>query len=934
MKRVTWTAAVLLTGGLAAALLTAGVRGQGQQMLRDGFESRDPRWQQGSSDAPFKETAHRLTDEHASDGRHSEYLELTVGDGPGSFIHYTYDVGRAPVADELNVSLWLRCNRPGVQLLCRVVLPRERDPHNLDQNLTVLVHADEYQNAGRWQPLALKQPVKKLQEQLRLLRAELKRDVVAADAYVDRLVLNVDCGPGLTQVYVDDLQVGPVLEARPPAPPVAPAPGEGASRPAAPKAGGDEVVKVEGKQLLVDGKPFFPRIIRHTGTPLKTLHDAGFNAVALDESSPPGLIEDAVALDFKIVPVLAAPPDDDATGGKAEGQLTARQAFGRKVSLFLDRGSILCWDLGGDLTDEQFKSAARTAQTFRTADPWRPVSADVRDGSLRYSRGVEQLLLGMHRWPLMTGMELTAYRDWLTQRRQLAQPGAFCWTWVQTHVPDWFLALAYDRDAGGAFTEPLGPQPEQIQLMAYTALGCGYRGLGFWSDRFLADSHTGRDRLLAMAQLNQQLQLLEPFLEEGRDPTWIDTNRPEVKAAVIRTKTALLVLPVWIGGGAQFVPGQSAAAGLELTVPMAPPSWGAWEVSPGELRSLQAQRVLNGMHVTLHDFGLASAVVFTGDLGGVVVRLQNQQRQTAPLAAQWACDQAAEEFAKTERIETELEQAGHTLPDGAELMRKAREALDRAAAARRDNAHETAYSEAQTALRTLRVLMRAQWESAVKPLAGTPTASPYAVSFYTLPKHWKFWDEVGDGKGPWAANVLPDGDFETPPERVPQGWLVQEAPSLDDVTATARRVADGPEEGKQCLMLRLTPKDKESPPLALERTFLAIHSPAVRLPAGTPVRISAWVRVPAPITASVDGALVYDSAGGEPLAVRLTEPTKWKKITLYRRVPATGTVNVTLALTGLGTVYFDDVRVELLDAAGETASTSARPFAPSPGGRN
>ena len=41
------------------------------------------------------------------------------------------------------------------------------------------------------------------------------------------------------------------------------------------------------------------------------------------------------------------------------------------------------------------------------------------------SRGMEQLMLGAHRWPLLTGMELTAYRDWLTQRRQLAQPGSF-----------------------------------------------------------------------------------------------------------------------------------------------------------------------------------------------------------------------------------------------------------------------------------------------------------------------------------------------------------------------------------------------------------------------------------------------------------------------------------------------------------------------------
>ena len=75
-------------------------------------------------------------------------------------------------------------------------------------------------------------------------------------------------------------------------------------------------------------------------------------------------------------------------------------------------------------------------------------------------------------------------------------------------------------------------------------------------------------------------------------------------------------------------------------------------------------------------------------------------------------------------------------------------------------------------------------------------------------------------------------------------------------------------------MLEIKPKDANAPPQALERTFLAVHSPAVKLPPGTLVKISGWVRIPKAITASADGALLYDSAGGEPLAVRLTQPTQ------------------------------------------------------------
>jgi hypothetical protein len=169
--------------------------------------------------------------------------------------------------------------------------------------------------------------------------------------------------------------------------------------------------------------------------------------------------------------------------------------------------------------------------------------------------------------------------------------------------------------------------------------------------------------------------------------------------------------------------------------------------------------------------------------------------------------------------------------------------------------------------------------------------------------------------------VLPGGDFETTPDQTAANWQAQEEGRLDNVELIARRVADDPEQGKQCLMLQIKPRDVAGPdgkplppPVALERTFLAIHSPAVKLHPGSLVQISGWVKIPSAIAASADGVMLYDSAGGEPLAVRLTgEQKKWKKFTLYRRVPASGTVSVTLALTGIGTAYFDDVRIEPLD---------------------
>jgi hypothetical protein len=121
-----------------------------------------------------------------------------------------------------------------------------------------------------------------------------------------------------------------------------------------------------------------------------------------------------------------------------------------------------------------------------------------------------------------------------------------------------------------------------------------------------------------------------------------------------------------------------------------------------------------------------------------------------------------------------------------------------------------------------------------------------------------------------------------------------------------------PHQGKQCARLQIQAKPGQPAPAALERTMLALVSDSVKLPAGSLVQISGWINIPAPITASPDGALVYDNAGGDPLAIRWTNPTPWTKFTVYRRVPSSGVINVTLALTGIGTVYFDDIRIEPL----------------------
>ena len=724
-------------------------------------------------------------------------------------------------------------------------------------------------------------------------------------------------GPGPTKVWIDDLEIGPVVAGAPFQNAVRPdnnTPAKTTSIPSSP--GHGSVVAFEASRITVGKKRKLYRAVRYTDTNLSILKDAGFNTVCFDRNVNQAMLNEAADLGMWIVPEFRVA--DDAGNALAAEEIT------KQVQRFTDNDAVLFQRISGIQTYEKVSLVSRALQSARAADSGHPFSADVWDGLLPYSRTVN--LLGVHRWPLMTTLELPKYRDWLDGRRKLANPGAFTWTWIQTHLPDWYAEMLYNQNAQAEFKDPVGPQPEQIRLLTYSALASGCRGLGFWSDRFLADSHQGRDRLLCCAMLNQEIDMMEPLLVSVDDPPqWIDTSVTDIKAAVLRCKQGTLVMPIWQGRFSQFVPGQAAAAKLVITVPQVPVTTQAWEVSPGDVRELKVERVDRGVKVTLPEFGLTSMIVFTSDTN-LMGRFQDQARTRRTKAAQWSYEMAMAEYEKVARVQSQLEVVGATLPEANGLLEDSKRRMQKSKQYWVAHNFTEAYHEADRALRPVRILMRSQWEKAVRGL-DSPASSPYAISFYTLPKHWPFMAEIN--KTTVGPNLLRGGDFEFPPERAQASWKPTRD-TLDNLELFAERVADLkvpraevkdpkaapakgqtlPIEGKQCAMLQVKPHDGTAPPAALERTLVALTSPDVKLAPGTIVQISAWVNIPAPITASADGALVYDSAGGEPLAIRLTGPMPWKKFTVYRRVPASGTINVTLALTGIGTVYFDDVRIE------------------------
>ena len=94
--------------------------------LHDGFETPQVVWEREHADTTINLIAQERSVRAAHDGGHSERFQFEAD--PGSQFFVSYALPRIEVTDSLQVALYVRANRVGVQLFGRVVLPADIDP--------------------------------------------------------------------------------------------------------------------------------------------------------------------------------------------------------------------------------------------------------------------------------------------------------------------------------------------------------------------------------------------------------------------------------------------------------------------------------------------------------------------------------------------------------------------------------------------------------------------------------------------------------------------------------------------------------------------------------------------------------------------------------------------------------------------------------------
>ena len=842
---------------------------------------------------------------------------------------------------ELKATLWIRATRPGAQILLRVIFPNQIDPAT-GHVLTSFIPGSEYTDAGHWQQIECGTTDKAMQKEIELLRWRLRPEPVnISGSYVDRVVVTCPVGPDVFQIALCDPRAEPLID--PGVLPVAEKPRQ--LRPPA---------EIRQGQLEIGGRPRLTIMAIDHGESLDTFQQLHVNTVLTRVRNPEERARLA-ALHERGIFAAAAPPSDPAPVEQlsADGSRATPRAY--------ESPEILFWYLGTWMSSQHREEIVALTEQLRAHDYRlrRPTLIDVIEDERGYSRNVS--ILGTSRRVFGTAFTFKDYRNWLMERSRLANPGTYLFTWLQTEpVPE---ANDWRIEAG---LTPAIVEPEQIRQGLYAAIMAGYRGFGYWCRTSLESNALGAvERRLQLAQLNLELELIEPFLAAATltdTPTFrIDEKRPkptrklvdfprdtsdlektvrqklaendtqqknqklmpqEMVAGVFGGTNYRLVIAAWLSHDAQFVPGKLAAYDAKVLIPEPSENAHFWELTTTGLHALKKEKTVAHYLVTLPKFDQTAIILVSTD-GGWREQVEQHIRQVAPQSARIAIDLAKAKLARVRQVDAELTQLGSGQPDGPAILARAERCVQeaemiyqQAQAAyqerREFEGFDRARSSAGDAMQLVRVLQYAHWNEAVTQGEYGPISSPYTVCFQTLPEHLRLIRRLGQTADNPQDNLLPSGDFESRKGTIAAGWS-QSQHSIEGVRAEAE-LYPSPHKGKMALQLIAIPATGIDAPEVFSKPPVSVSSPAMPVRRGQILHVSGWIKVIAPPSRSLDAITVHDNLDKGGLgwtlnALRFTEKIGWQRFQFLREVRADGPYLLTFTLHGFGEVMFDDIQV-------------------------
>ena len=838
--------------------------------LRDGFETGQPIWQREYSDTTVNVATQDRSDRAAHGGRLSEHFQFDSG--PGSQFFVSYALPRIPVSEELSVGLHVRSTRAGVQVFGRVVLPSDVDPETKAPSY-VLVPGTIFDQIDRWQRIELVQMLPAIERQARILRVSTRRPVRLDGAYLEKVVVNLMGGAGESEVFLDDLEITPV-----PKDVLASLSKPESSRKAAtgPRSGnsglndgslaagrvrlGLNILEKLGSDRRYQG--WIPTAIDAPGASVVKLRQAGMDVFIDNLSSDPERLKSAVDRGFLLMPRLSG-----AAGLDGPDRLL------NQIANYPQRPSVAFWHVGDrlgrhrDLKTRQVeleRVRASLAAVRELDDVSHLLTANVEGDLPLYTRtptGLDMVGIQPRFWACSQSFPETF--EYLLQRKRLtvrSNVRGLFWAWIPASPPPEVVRNIWGEDTPTAWGTP-PVQPEQLRLMTYLALAAGFRAIAYVGDADLTRP-AGEALLIEMHFLNLEIDLCEEIIAHSAEvkssllpvfpppapdlpsnanqlPSKRQKSIPEVPpipgmgagTIVMKEGKGSLLLIGNFADGTQFQPSQLAVPQVMIT-PVLPVGAQGFEISPGEVKVLEAKRVPGGTQFILDEFDTTRLVLCTTDMG-IYERIQTAVERVRPRAVPLAIRQAELQFAAVQEIHARLEADGHEIladadlkkrrksgietkpPDAKNLLDKAEANIKSARDAWEREDYATAWAEARRAERQLRHLMYNHWQQAFialtqaaesinpkKPLPSpdmpkvppfpslliTPVSCPPCISFFTLPELYIWADWIKGRPGyRFGRNLVPSGNFDDPDAIIDSDW-VNVSYQLEGVVAEIKNV--------------------------------------------------------------------------------------------------------------------------------------------------
>ncbi len=836
------------------------------------------------------------------------------------------DIPPARVIDDLSISISVSSNRPGAQLLARVVFPGQKEP-NSDKPLTRFLNGNVLKKTNAWRELRWDTSAANIARHLALWRASIKPQVLDhREMYIDKIYLKQTLGPGMTEILIDELRVSPI---------VVPKFTERIEDDS--ESTWWKVPKVEFQldQLLTDGKPIFPVVIPYLHEPIALFDQLGVNVVWVDNYQNTNLIQQ---LNRQGIWTTAWPPSAKSESGEILDAASASLLpFGKETQ------GILFWNLGMQNKPEMHQQMQHWINQVKTSDRElnRPILADVTGSEAIFSRDVE--MLGISKHIIQTSYSFREYADHLQRRMRIAQPGTFVMTWLQTEPS---RTTTEFREASNY--SPAVVEPEQIRLQTYTALCAGCKGIGYWNWTPLNAEGPGlEERRLVLEELTQELELLEPFLAGGEvihrfDVSLTKANKSstsnsgrysldqdsfsvkqkenqknkaiepdddsslQAMAAVVRSEHGQVILLCATEENAQFVPGQMAGNDVRIKVRGLPESAFLWEITTTGLWPLETKRVTGYTEIRLPRFNMTAALMVATDQS-IAEKMERKIRQMQARNAELALLLAKEKFARVLKVDRQLTELGVGLPEATHILAQARRAIDQGNIAFEKQQHNPARRNAKLASRLLRILQRSHWERAVASLSS-PTSTPHTICFQTLPDFWKLVQQLG---GEFEEiSLLRSGQFEDRDAMKVEGWKRDVSASKDILVYDALD-PNNPFQGEYCLRAASIPAQGKQG-ITLNEPAITYASPLFSPKLGDLLHISGSVRIPRPIQGSLEGFRIYDTHFGHAACLHWTKASDWQSFELIRPIWKQEDIQIIMELNGLGDVAIDDLKVKII----------------------